>query len=124
MVRQAAAFDIGLALEPGRTPNSEIAQSNKVFAYLAAGTPLLASDTAGHLELLAAAPGAGWAYPRGNQRDLADRLAGLDADRTAVQRAADQAWSWAERRLNWDVEQARLLQEVDRVTGGARRGAA
>ena len=124
MVRHAAAFDIGLALETGRTRNSDVLQSNKAFAYLAAGTPLLTSDTAGHLELLAAAPGSGWSYPKGNQRALADLLAGLDADRAIVSHAADQAWSWTERRLNWDVEQVRFLQEVDRVTGGARRGAA
>jgi glycosyltransferase involved in cell wall biosynthesis len=124
MVRRAADFDIGLALEPGRTRNSELAQSNKAFAYLAAGTPLLASDTAGHLELLAQATGSGWSYPRENHRALADLLGRLAADRDTVRRAGNQAWSWAERRFNWDLEQARFLQEVGRVAGGARRGAA
>ena len=91
MVRLAAEFDIGLALEPGGTPNNEIAQSNKVFAYLAAGTPVLASDTAGHTELLHQAGGCGWTYPRGNVRALADVIGRLAGDSDTVRRAGQQA---------------------------------
>ncbi len=121
MARLAAAYDIGLVCETGRTPNSEMAQSNKAFTYMLAGVPLLTSDTEGHLELLGQAPGIGWSYPRGNDRALAGVLSSLAGDRAELRRAADGAWACGERRFNWDLEQRLFLAEVQRVLGGQRR---
>jgi hypothetical protein len=42
---QLAHFDVGLAIEPGKDLNNELALSNKVFAYLQAGLFVLATDT-------------------------------------------------------------------------------
>lgn len=43
--QQLAKFDAGLAIEPGKDLNNELALSNKVFAYLQAGLFVLATDT-------------------------------------------------------------------------------
>jgi len=43
--QQLSHFDIGLAIEPGKDLNNELALSNKVFAYLQAGLFVLATDT-------------------------------------------------------------------------------
>lgn len=43
--RQLANFDIGLALEPAKDRNNELAVSNKLLAYLQAGLFVLATNT-------------------------------------------------------------------------------
>ena len=43
--QQLSAFDIGLAIEPGKDLNNELAISNKMLAYFQAGLYILASDT-------------------------------------------------------------------------------
>ncbi|HUF47145.1 MAG TPA: hypothetical protein VMM93_04955 [Vicinamibacterales bacterium] len=121
MVRLAAAWDIGLVTETGETNNSNLAQSNKAYTYLLAGVPILSSDTAGHVELLAEAPGAGWTYPRGDWPALAERFARLAGDRAGRRQAAARAWSWGEVRFNWDVEAQKLVAEVNRVLGDRQR---
>jgi len=118
MIRLAAEWDVGLALETGRTPNSELLQSNKAFTYVLAGVPLLSSNTAGHRALLAEATGAGWLFEPGDVSGLADRLAALQADRKMVRAAAQQAWHWGTTRFNWEIEQRSVLAEVGRVLGG------
>jgi glycosyltransferase involved in cell wall biosynthesis len=46
------SFDIGLALEPGKDLNNNIALSNKIWAYLQSGLFILASDTKGQIQFL------------------------------------------------------------------------
>ncbi len=43
--QRLSAFDIGLAIEPGKDMNNELALSNKILAYYQAGLYILASDT-------------------------------------------------------------------------------
>lgn len=45
-------FDIGLALEPKKDLNNDLAISNKLLAYLQAGLFILASETAGQKQLI------------------------------------------------------------------------
>src|SRR5579884_4024423 len=47
MVPLAAQHDLGLALEPPRCHNARICASNKLFTYLAAGIPVVATETDG-----------------------------------------------------------------------------
>jgi glycosyltransferase involved in cell wall biosynthesis len=55
--RWLAGFDAGVACELPNTWNHDLAASNKMFQYLAAGLPVLASPTRGQLEVLRAVPG-------------------------------------------------------------------
>lgn len=43
--QRLSTFDIGLAIEPGKDLNNELALSNKVYAYLQAGLFIIATDT-------------------------------------------------------------------------------
>lgn len=45
MHQTLSKFDIGLAIEPGKDFNNELALSNKLFAYLQSGLFVLATDT-------------------------------------------------------------------------------
>ena len=51
MVRLASQYDLGLAAEIGETPNRNISLTNKLFTYLLAGVPILASDIDAHTQL-------------------------------------------------------------------------
>ena len=117
MVSAAAAHDVGLAVEPGRTPNSRMAISNKLLTYLMAGLPVLASRTPGQQWVLDRAPGSGWSYEPGDLPHLvallSDRVLS-DAARRDARRAALQA---ADTRFCWEVEHQALLDEVTAVLG-------
>ncbi|RXK56523.1 glycosyltransferase [Oleiharenicola lentus] len=75
-----ARHDIGLALEESTIPSRNLTLTNKFFHYLQSGLAVVASDTAGHREGLALAPGAGVIFPAGNAEALASALNRLAAD--------------------------------------------
>ena len=50
--RSLGKYDIGLALEPGKDFNNELALSNKIWAYLQAGLYIIATDTEGQRILI------------------------------------------------------------------------
>lgn len=53
---QLATFDLGLALEPAKDMNNELAISNKILAYLQSGLFVLATNTEAQKRLLADYP--------------------------------------------------------------------
>lgn len=52
-------FDVGLALEPGKDLNNELALSNKIMAYAQAGLFILATDTKAQVDFLKRHPDLG-----------------------------------------------------------------
>jgi hypothetical protein len=61
-IRLSAQADIGLALEPGTTPNNDIAISNKLYTYILAGNAVVASNTSGQSMAVADLNGAAVTY--------------------------------------------------------------
>jgi hypothetical protein len=57
--QKLSAFDIGLALEPGKDLNNELALSNKILAYLQSGLFIIATDTMEQLRLFNKEPNFG-----------------------------------------------------------------
>lgn len=112
-----AGYDLGYVGELAETRNRQIALTNKVFSYLIAGVPSLATDIPAHRQL---APQLGKAmslFPIGDAAALAaalDRYL-LDTDRLASARA--HAWYLGQMRFNWDCEQKRLLEAIGKVSG-------
>src|SRR5207245_8600381 len=51
MERLASEYDVGLVSEIGETQNHRIALSNKLFTYLLAGIPVVASSISAHAAL-------------------------------------------------------------------------
>jgi len=117
MVRLAAAFDIGLALEPGTTINNDLAASNKIFTYVLAGTAVAATRTRGQM---AFAPELGrsttWCEP-GNASSLAAALRPWIDDRDRLAAAREIAWGLGGSTFNWDREQRTFVDLVCRVIG-------
>lgn len=118
MVREAAAFDLGLVGETGATRNRTIALTNKQFTYLLAGAPSVLSDIPAHRAFAAQAPGASLLYAVDDADDLARALDALLADPARLAAARAQAFALGQTRFNWEHEQAGLLACVE----GALRG--
>ena len=110
-----AEFDIGLALEPHWPRNRDITITNKIFQYLNAGLAVLATDTAGQIEVMQAAPACGLlvqAHETARLTTLIDELVG---DRTRLRSCQVAARAAAENQYNWGHEAPRLLEAVDRA---------
>lgn len=59
---ELANFDIGLALEPAKDRNNELAVSNKLLAYLQAGLYVLGTNTTAQKDMLDALPDHGYCF--------------------------------------------------------------
>jgi glycosyltransferase involved in cell wall biosynthesis len=114
MVQLAAKFDIGLATEPGHTQNNQIALSNKLFTYLLAGVPVLASATTAQAEISSQMPGAVWLHAPGDALALSRQIDALCQSPNRLAQARIDAWQLGQSRFNWDVEGKRLLAVIDR----------
>jgi glycosyltransferase involved in cell wall biosynthesis len=113
MVRLAAGYDIGLATEVGTTRNRDICLTNKIFTYLLAGIPVLATDTSAQSEIAMAATGAVFVYRQRDALALAARLDELLTSQHALATARNAAWRWGRQRFNWDTEQRTFLEVVE-----------
>lgn len=54
------SYDIGLALELCSTRSRSLTSTNKIFQYMEAGLPVIATDTPGQREVIQKVPGSGW----------------------------------------------------------------
>jgi glycosyltransferase involved in cell wall biosynthesis len=127
LIPAMAEFDIGLALERPDDSNYSLTITNKVFSYLLAGLPVVATETPGHLEALAAIPNASASYPAGDAQALAKRIERWSLNREALREAQQWAWELARETFCWDQESQKfrkIFENADRpvdnlVTKGA-----
>jgi glycosyltransferase involved in cell wall biosynthesis len=112
MERLAAVYDVGLAGETGYTPNHRIALANKLFTYLLAGLPIIASAIPSQVAFAKDVPDAVRLYPVDDHVGLAAALDALLADPNALSAARAAAYSYGQTRYNWDVEKRVLLATV------------
>jgi glycosyltransferase involved in cell wall biosynthesis len=115
MVDGAARFDLGLALEPGQTANSRVAISNKIFTYLMAGLPVVATRTPGQKWFFDQAPNVGWMYQAGDAQGLSVILRRCVEDSAALAATSHHAADAAARRYCWEIEQDAFLETVSQV---------
>ena len=113
MVSLAAEYDIGLATEVSTTVNRDICLTNKLFTYLLAGLPTLASATTAQSELAADMADAVFVYPQQDARVLAEKMDELLLSPFRLASARRAAWQLGQERFNWDSDQAILLRVVD-----------
>jgi glycosyltransferase involved in cell wall biosynthesis len=112
LTKLAANYQLGLAVEPGSSPNNSMALSNKIFTYLLAGLPVLLSRTPAQEKLAEELGEAAVLVDLGSPREAAARIENFLEDRALQQRARDFAWQLARERFNWDIEQLKVLQQV------------
>jgi glycosyltransferase involved in cell wall biosynthesis len=108
-----AEFDIGLALEPRWPLNRNITITNKILQYMNAGLAIVATDTAGQQEVMAAAPGCGLLVTAHETTAYAAALDTLLGDHARLRAAQLAARAAAEREFCWERETPRLLAAVN-----------
>ena len=116
LIERAAQHDIGLALEQATSVNRDICITNKIFAYVLAGLPVLATDTQGQQFVQRHAPEAVRLCPVGNSDAMAQELIPWVERPDERRRASNAASQVAENRFNWDVEKERLLAVIQEET--------
>jgi glycosyltransferase involved in cell wall biosynthesis len=125
MERLASAYDVGLAGEIGETPNHRIALSNKLFSYLLAGIPAVASAIPAH-RALDDTEGAVFLYEPLDATSLAHSLDKLLCDPQQLVQARNRAWQLGQQRYNWDIEKHKFLSMLKdlRIAGNLNRSKA
>ena len=109
----AVEHDVGLCLEVPTVLNKDICISNKLFLYLLAGLPVIASRTRGQSEILAKCPEAGFLDDFGNIEELALIIERLAGNPELLARAKAGALAAARDRWNWEQESRALVALVD-----------
>jgi glycosyltransferase involved in cell wall biosynthesis len=112
IVRLAAEYDVGLALEQPISENRDICLTNKIFVYLLAGNAIIGTATRAQKPLIENLNGAGVSYVAGNVEELAGYLRRLEQDRDALEQARRKAWQFGGEYYNWDIEKEKLLDTV------------
>lgn len=110
-----AEFDIGLALEPRWPLNRNITITNKILQYMNAGLAIVATDTAGQSEVMAAAPDCGLLIAAHETTEYAAKLDALIGDHARLRAAQLASRAAAEREFCWERETPRLLAAVARA---------
>jgi glycosyltransferase involved in cell wall biosynthesis len=108
-------FDIGLALEPRWPLNRNITITNKILQYMNAGLAIVATDTAGQQEVMAAAPDCGLLITAHETTEYAAKLDALIGDHARLRAAQLASRAAAEREFCWERETPRLLAAVARA---------
>ena len=117
MVTLCQEHDVGLALEQTVVPNRDICLTNKLFAFIAAGRPIIGTATTAQRPILESlGPGAKLVAP-GDVSGLAEAIrewwtdrAGLADAGARVARAARERWHWEH-----PDERDRLVRTVERA---------
>lgn len=114
LVRDAAQYDFGLALEQPVSKNRLITITNKLFTYFLSGVAVVATATLGQHEVMDSAAGAGFLYEPGDHRDLAAQINRIFSvgELSAMKR---RSWEVGEKMFNWDVEMLKFLNVIQRL---------
>lgn len=120
MVKLAAAYDIGLAVEQAVSVNNDIALSNKVFAYVLAGAAVVATRTRAQAAMALDLATAAVFYDPGDVAGLVAGLRGWLENRKALADARHLAWRLGDARFNWDLEKTKFLTVVRNALGHDR----
>lgn len=118
MIRAAAEFDVGLALEQPVSFNRDICLTNKIFSYLLAGNAIVGSDTSGQRPIMEQIGRAGFLYAAGDVAALAEGLWLWYNNREELHAARHEAWLWGTRRFNWDLEKKKFVEVVNKILIG------
>lgn len=112
LIPRTAHHDIGLALEqPSVSKNRTICLTNKLFTYLVAGIPFVATDTPGQRPVAEDLPAAARLYAPGAVEAFSERV----GDLLAASGLGEKALRAARDRYCWDVEQSKFLRLVEEV---------
>lgn len=112
LLSRIAEHDIGLALEPCDCPSRDLTVTNKLFQYLQGGLALIATQTQGQAEAMAAAR-CGLFVPPEDTAALTDAIAILLRDPERRRREQQAALHAAQHTLCWERMEARVTAAAE-----------
>ncbi|HEY7349245.1 MAG TPA: glycosyltransferase family 4 protein [Ktedonobacterales bacterium] len=122
LLEWTASADIGLTLfDPGYSFSIRMCLPNKLFEYLMAGLPVLASSLDAVADVLKTYD-VGVVAPSLEPAEIGEAINRLLADSAALARMRKNALAAAQKDLRWDVESQRLLQLYQQVLGSFDKG--
>ncbi|MBF2097686.1 MAG: glycosyltransferase [Gloeomargaritaceae cyanobacterium C42_A2020_066] len=113
MVRLAAQYDLGLSLELTTPPNRAICLTNKIFAYLLAGRPVVLSRTPAQDALANDLGEAATSVDLNRPDEIAVTLDQAFSNPTCMAQRCSLAWTLGQQTYTWDVEKMRFLDSVE-----------
>jgi len=102
MIQLAQGYDLGISTEDGAVLNHRLCLGNKIFTYLAAGTPVLLTATAAQARLAMDLGAAAMLYDPGDVDALATILQRWNGDPNLRCVAAHEVRAAARRRWHWE----------------------
>lgn len=114
ILKIAAMHHIGLASEPGRDQNNNLALSNKIMLYILAGNALVMSDTIAQKEFYKNYPSIGLLYVKEDIVDLTKAFLFYIENPSALNEHRSNSLDLSKKKLNWNQEQNVFLDNVNR----------
>ena len=110
-------FDVGLSLESPSSRSRALTSTNKIFQYLEAGLPVLATDTPGQREVLERLPGSGWLISSGPEAisEIGHWLQELFAQPEQLTAAARVARNLPATQMGWRSQRLRIIEAAHQV---------
>jgi glycosyltransferase involved in cell wall biosynthesis len=121
--RLGAEFDLGYSGEEGVEINRQYCLSNKIFSYMLAGVPVLASGTRAQLELVPQLGDAMAIFPIADEKALAGLIDSYLLDPARLANARRKAWQLGQSRFNWECEAERLVTLIEDRLAAHKAGA-
>lgn len=115
MARLAAEHDLGLALENNTPPNRDLCLTNKLYTYLLAGLPILATPTRAQSAFARDLGDAAFITDFANPAQAAALIDGFLTDSAHFTATRLNAWRLGQTKFNWDTEKPLLLSAVSQA---------
>jgi len=111
-----AAADLGVLILDPMNRSKELASANKIFEYMAAGIPVLATDFPENRRILDDAD-AGYLVTERDSSGIARAVNGIFADPDEMARRGENGRRAHRDRYNWEREEGRLLASIGELLG-------
>ncbi|MGY4537048.1 glycosyltransferase involved in cell wall biosynthesis [Mucilaginibacter sp. UYNi724] len=110
-------YHIGLALEPDNPPNKDLTVSNKLFHYMAAGLPVIASYTQGHAEIATQCPDFIFLYKQNQAVELTGILnqVGSKLQTNELSSLKSKILHFYTSKFSWPGEAIKLVNLINRI---------
>lgn len=109
IIKDAARFDVGLALESDISINRNICVTNKIFSYLMSGLAIIGTDTYGQQDIFSHFDEAVRICKKNDVNDLAKAMIFYIHNHDKLLLAKQAARKAALERFNWEIESGKLI---------------